>query len=110
MSSYNAQRPTTLVEAVICGSGLVVRLSDVKKMSVKPFDSEQQVLDKLKGEEHKYIYLSTKSDGIQYVDLEDQVNKEFIFGTGYYSTGTKTETVLRIIIDNWLKISNNERE
>lgn len=71
---------------VIAKSGLVIFLKDIVKVSTKPFNSEDGLAHELidNGGNEKtntFIYVDTKSDGIQNVDLDSKYSRSrFVYG------------------------------
>jgi len=88
------------IEILECTDGLIVHITQIKKLSRKSFDLEEQVVEKLKGDEpNTIIYLQLDDDSFHTVDLTNKFNVEKNYiQDSYYNVEQK---VLDALLESW---------
>lgn len=105
-NDYTSTKTTNPIRVLICDSGLVLRMKDVLEISLRPFEDEDKIVEKLKGiEDGTAMYMKTKKNGVQKLSLNNQHNLEYHYVTGSYSDHTQ---MMRRIIASW--VTNQEED
>lgn len=100
-SPYDYSRRTIAeILIVICDSGLILRMKDVTELSLRPYEDDEKIVEKLRGiEDGEALYMKTKKNGIQKLTLSNRYNMEY-----HYSRGSTPEPdqIMKRVIATWL--------
>jgi hypothetical protein len=86
------------ISTLVCCSGEIVQLKNVKRMSIKPFDTEDRTVSILQGnEDGRYIYIMI-GDKQEVIDTHHPLNIDFMNPVGR----SDKNLLFKSIIKTWI--------
>ena len=94
---YNNGSP---IQVILCDSGLILRMSDVQQLSLRPFEDDDKIVERLRGiEDGTALYLKTNKNGVQKLSLNNRFHLDYHYPNG---ANVDPQQLLKKMITSWL--------